>query len=123
MKKLFSILLQAMISALCFAQQSGTPNTVTLAISARSYADRIVLRYAPANPILFSQANKVGYIVERANFIKGVPNDKLTFTPIPGSPYKRWSEEQWEKALKEEKLKDTTAAKIAGLAMVFSDPA
>lgn len=122
MKKICCILFQAMISSLCFAQQSGIPNNVTLAISARSYADRIVLRYAPANPILFNQANKVGYIVERANFINGVSNDKLTFAPIAGSPFKRWSEEQWERALIEEKLKDSTAAKIAGLAMVFSDP-
>ncbi|WP_411274222.1 fibronectin type III domain-containing protein [Daejeonella sp.] len=122
MKKLFSILLQTMITALCFAQQSGTPIKVTLAISARSYSDRIVLRYAPANPILFSQANKVGYIVERANFVNGIASDKLSFTPIAGSPFKRWNEEQWEKALVEEKLKDTSAAKIAGLAMVFSDP-
>lgn len=122
MKKLFSILLQSMISAICFAQQPGTSNNVTLAISARSYADHIVLRYAPANPILFGQANRVGYIVERANFINGVANDKLSFTPITGSPFKRWSVEQWERALIEEKLRDSTAAKIAGLAMVFSDP-
>ncbi len=122
MKKLFSILLQAMITAFCFAQQPGIPNNVTLAISARSYADHIVLRYAPANPILFNQANRVGYIVERANFINGVANEKLTYKSIAGSPFKRWSEEQWERALIEEKLKDSTAAKIAGLAMVFSDP-
>lgn len=122
MKKIFCILLTTITSSLCVAQQPGIENNMTLAISARSYADHIVLRYAPANPILFNQANKAGYLVERANFIKGVPNDKLTFTPIPGSPYKRWSEEKWERALTEEKLKDTTAAKIAGLAMVFSDP-
>ncbi len=122
MKKIFSILLITIISSLCAAQQPGIQNSMTLAISARSYSNHIVLRYAPANPILFNQANKVGYIVERANFVKGVPNEKLAFTAVPGSPFKRWSEPQWELALKESKSGDSTAVHLAGLAMVYSDP-
>ncbi|MES2418776.1 MAG: hypothetical protein V4541_11355 [Bacteroidota bacterium] len=94
----------------------------SIEIKARSYGDRIVLRYLPSSSIFFSQGNKVGYRVERAAYINGVPNEKLIFKPIKGSPFKRFTDEQWLAALNEEKNRDTSAAKLIGLAMIYSDP-
>lgn len=97
-------------------------NQPSMAVDARGYSNRIVLRYAPTSVILFSEANKNGYRVERADFVKGLSNDKLVFTPIKGSPFKRFSNEQWEKAILQERTTDTVSAKLAALAMAYSDP-
>lgn len=102
-----------------FAQQTAVKNKVSLVITARSYQDHIVLRYDPTTPILLYQANKSGYIVEKANFIPGISFDKLAFTAITGSPFIRWNDQKWRTALS----KDTTQADLIALAMAYTDPA
>jgi hypothetical protein len=97
-------------------------SATSLSVSARSYSDRIVLRYLPSTPILFNQGNKLGYRIERADFIKGTPIEKLAFKPIKVALYKRWSNTQWEKTMLEQRKTDTLEAKLIGLAMAYSDP-
>ncbi len=46
-----------------FAQSEESPPIV---ITARSYEDRIVLRYFATTPQLFKIANQSGYIIEKA---------------------------------------------------------
>jgi len=123
MKKLFLIIVSVIVmNPFCFAQQPDIKNKTALDISARSYSDHIVLRFSPFTPILFNQGNKVGYIIERANFINGLPFEKLTYTAIKGSPLQRWNEEQWKKALNEEIVKDSSATNLIAMAMGYSDP-
>jgi hypothetical protein len=122
MKKILFILISAIISSLCYAQQPEAKNKITIGISARSYSDHIVLRYAPFTPILFSQANEAGYIIERADYKEGVLFEKLDYIPIKGSPFKRWNDEQWGKAIEQIDPKDSTNINLAGLASAFSEP-
>jgi hypothetical protein len=122
MKKIFLVLISVLLSFFCNSQQAPAKNKIELDITGRSYADHIVLRYAPATPILFDLANKAGYIIERANYIQGVSFEKLSYTALKGSPFKRWSEQQWEKAVNEQILSDSTAANLTVLAMAYSEP-
>lgn len=110
----FFMLMNAVVCAQTANNQPG------ISLSARSYADHIVLRYMPASPILFNQGNRLGYRVERADFVKGIPNEKLNFKPLRGSPFKRWPTDQWEKAITAARAKDTLSAKYLGLAMAYS---
>jgi len=111
-------MIMAFAGTSCFAQQPAVKNKMSLVIIARSYQDHIVLRYDPTSPILLYQANKFGFIVEKANFIPGISFDKLTFTAITGSPFIRWNEQKWRTALS----KDSTKADLIALAMAYTDP-
>ncbi|MBC7615683.1 MAG: hypothetical protein H7202_06420 [Pedobacter sp.] len=110
------------ISCFLYAEKAQSQLNPALAIDARGYADRIVLRYAPSTPILFNEANRNGYHIERADYVKGIPNDKLIYKPINGSPFKRLPNKEWEKAILFERTKDTVSANLATLAMAYSDP-
>lgn len=93
----------------------------TLAINARGYNDQITLRITPSSAILFNEGNRNGYRVERADYVKGISNDKLVYKPIIGSPFKRLSNSEWQNAIQLESVKDTASVKLARLAMVYSD--
>lgn len=110
------------ISSFGYAFNAKSQVKPSLAIDARGYSDRIVLRYMPSSPILFNEANRSGYRVERADFVKGVANDKLVYKPITGSPFKRLPNELWEKAILTSRTNDTASAKLVTLAMVYSSP-
>jgi hypothetical protein len=117
MKKIFFIL-QLLTSINCLAQDNSK---AAIALIARGYADHIVLRYFPTTPVLFDKANEAGYVLERAVFKTGVPVEKLVYTPVKGSPFKRWDEAKWETVLQGADVKDTTTTKLAGFAMMLSD--
>jgi hypothetical protein len=119
MKKLVLLMIMAFVGSSCFAQQPAIKNKMSLVITARSYSDQIVLRYVPTSPILLSQANKVGYIVERADYIQGISFEKLSFIAIKGSPLVRWDDGKWKTALS----KDSTKADLIALAMAYTDSA
>lgn len=121
MKKIFFILQLLLVSSLCLAQASSD-NKVTIAITARSYSNHIILRYAPATPVLFNRANKMGYTLDRAIYKDGTAVEQLVYTPIKGSPFKRWTDDEWDKALAKIDPKDSTNVNLAGLASAFSDP-
>lgn len=123
MQKIFILLILVIINAYSYGQQPSANPQTALVLSARSYSDRIVLRYDPTTPILFHQANKVGYIVERANYTQGISLEKLNFEAIKGSPFVRWEDVQWKKALNDEMLRDSASANLAALAMAYSDQA
>jgi len=110
----FFMLMHTMAYAQLTKDQSG------ISLSARSYADHIVLRYMPASPILFNQGNRFGYRVERADFIKGISNEKLNYKPVKDSPFKRWPDDEWERAIRAARSRDTLEAKYLGLAMAYS---
>jgi hypothetical protein len=120
--KLSSFFIALIVCVLGNMPPAKSQSNQPLSISARSYTDRIVLRYLPSSPILFNQGNKFGYRIEKADYVKGLTNEKLNFKALSGSPFKRWSNEQWEQTILQEKRRDTLTAKYIGLAMVFSDP-
>jgi hypothetical protein len=120
MKTILIILPLVLISFICRSQTQNETKT-TIAITARSYADHIVLRYFATTPSLLNTANKVGYVIERAVFKDGIPVEKLSYTPVKGSPFLRWTDQQWDSALKAADKTDTTNIKLAGFAMTLSD--
>lgn len=89
---------------------------------ARGYPDHVVLRYFPTSPVLLNKANNAGYIIEKAIFKAGTPVEKLSYTPLKGSPFKRWTDDEWEKGLQSIDKNDTSATRLAGFAMTLSDP-
>ena len=122
MKKIFLILISLFMIHFGDAQQSPDQNKMEIVIHARSYADHIILRYVPTSPILFDQANRAGYIVERATFLPGVAFEKLNYLPVKGSPVMRWNDAQWRRVVADEILRDSTAANLIVLAMAYSSP-
>src|SRR5665647_954013 len=120
MKKIFFILSYLLISFIVKAQ-NDTASKPAIAIVARSYNDHIVLRYFAGSPALFNKANTVGYIIERAVYKENIPFEKLIFTAIKGSPFKRWTETQWESAFNKSDKNDSNNNKLAGFAMALSD--
>ncbi len=122
MNKLILIIIPFLLSFSAGAQQT-TPTNAEMEISARSYLDHIQLRFAPTTPILMSQANRTGYILERADFVQGIPFSGLNYAPVKGSPFKRWDEAHWRQALTDANQKDTTLSKLIVLAMTYSDSA
>jgi len=121
MKKIILILITVFAGEFCFGQQPSAQTKPEIVVHARSYTDRIILRYIPTNPILFDQANKSGYIIERANFVQGITFEKLTYAPIKSSPVRRWNDDQWKKGVMDEASRDSTAANLTVLAMAYSD--
>lgn len=95
---------------------------VFIALMARGYSNSVVLRYFPANPGLLEIANKAGYVVEKASYKEGISFEKLTYNTINGSSFKRWSDAEWEQAAKGADQKDSNTIKLAGFAMLLSDP-
>jgi len=120
MKTILIILPLVLISFLCRSQTQNETKPI-IAITARSYADHIVLRYFATTPSLLNRANKVGYIIERAAYKDGVTVEKLPYAPVKGSPFMRWTDQLWESALKAADKNDTTNMKMAGFAMTLSD--
>jgi fibronectin type 3 domain-containing protein len=120
-KKFIFIFHLSLFTSVCIAQ---TEAKKPVALVARSYADHIVLRYFATSPSLFNTANKVGYVIEKAPIAIGADGtspEKLSYVAIKESPFKRWKDEQWETALKNLKLSDSTELKLAGLAMALTD--
>jgi fibronectin type 3 domain-containing protein len=93
-----------------------------LALVARGYPDRVILRYFPTSPALMTRAGAAGFVIERANFKQGTAVEKLTYSAIKGSPFKRWDEAAWTSGLQGIAPGDTTSRQIAGLAMALNDP-
>ena len=116
---IFTIQLLLFLNMAGFAQPGKDKLPVMLI--ARSYPDHIVLRYFPTSPALMDKANSLGYIVEKAAYKAGLPVEKQVFSAVKGSPFKRWNNDRWEKALNETDKKDTTQIQLAGFAMTLSD--
>lgn len=101
-----------------FAQAVEAPPIV---ITARSYEDRIVLRYFATTPQLFKVANQAGYIIEKAIAVSNQSKEQLAYTPIKNSPYKRWNEDQWAAGFKQKTIADSNETNLAGLAMGLTE--
>lgn len=119
MKTLFIIFQILFISTICLAQ--GDAGKASVALVARAYPDHVVLRYFPTTPTLMNRAYVTGFVIERAVYKPGIANDKLAYTPIKGSPFKRWGDDLWEKGFREMDSSDSTNVKLAGFAMTLSD--
>lgn len=107
------------VSFACWAQADSS--RASMALIARGYPDRVVLRFFPTRPSLLNKANITGYLVERAVYKPGIAVEKLAFTPISGAPFKRWTDDLWEKGFKLLDKSDTVSTRIAGFAMSLSD--
>ena len=121
MRSLFFMLLLLYMGDVCFAQSNENEKN-SIALLARGYSNSVILRYFPTTPGLLEMANKAGYVVEKAIYKEGISFEKLTYTTIKGSPFKRWSGAEWEQAAKGADQKDTNTIKLAGFAMLLSDP-
>ena len=119
MKNIFFILQLSLISTYCLAQSPDSK--MHMALMARGYPDNVVLRYFPTTPQLLNKANITGYIIERAVYKPGIASENLVYTPVKGSPFKRWSDDQWEKAFSAVDKSDSVNTKLAGFAMTLSD--
>lgn len=108
-----------LFSFICAAQES---NKQQVAVLGRSYGDHIELRYFPTTPSLFTKANRLGYVIEKAIKDENKPVAQLNFQALKGSPFKRWSNEQWEVALNNLDASDTTQLSLAGFAMGLTSP-
>ena len=117
MKNIIFLIVLCLTSVIAFSQNEK--NTDEIAIVARAYKDKIVLRYFATNPILFNVALKNGYSIEKSIPKSGVANEKLSFKPLIGSPFKRLSENKMEEIFKI--TKDTNDLKLAGLAISLTD--
>jgi uncharacterized protein len=73
-------------------------------VLARAKQNEIILRWAPTNPLAWQMANKYGYTVERVTMTK---KNKLikdrSLKNLSDSPIKPYTEDQWEKIVKDEK--------------------
>jgi hypothetical protein len=117
-RKLIFLLILIIGSHSMFAQAVDGPPIV---ITARSYEDRIVLRYFATTPQLFKVANQSGYIIEKAMAVSNQSKEQLTYTPIKNSPYKRWNEDQWTAGFKQKTIADSNETNLAGLAMGLTE--
>jgi hypothetical protein len=117
MKALFFTFQLLLISMVCIAQSSSAPSIVLVG---RGYPDHVVLRYFPTSPSLLNKANLSGYIIEKAVYKPGIANAKLVYTPLKGSPFKRWADDVWEQNIRAVDRADTITGKMAGLAMVLT---
>lgn len=120
MKALFFIFQLIFISTFCLAQSDD--DKASIALMARGYPDHVVLRYFPTTPVLLNKSTTAGYVIEKAVYKTGIPIERLTYTPLKDSPFKRWSDEEWEKRLQTIDKNDTTNIQLAGFAMALSDP-
>lgn len=93
----------------------------SIIVIARGNSTSIELRYFPSSAALLNRSYQLGYQIERANYVVGVSFENLSYTPIKGSPFKTWNENQWESAFNEADKIDTTQLKLAALAMGLSD--
>lgn len=105
-----------MLACINCISQNETNKEPGVQIIARSYSDHIVLRFFAGTPASFNNAMKVGYIIEKADFKEGVGFDKLSYNAIRNSPFKRWTDEKWEREIKEADKKDTVNSNLAGFA-------
>jgi hypothetical protein len=115
MKNLYLIFLFILTGINCNSQNEAIKKPAVQTI-ARSYSDHIVLRFFAGTPSSFNNGMKVGYVIERADFNEGTGFDKLSYTAIKDSPFKRWTDEKWEKEIKEADKKDTVNSNLAGFA-------
>lgn len=120
MKKILLIIALILVEFSAVAQMQNDAKPL-IAVIGRSHSTHIELRYFAANAAIFKSAIKLGYQVERANYRIGIPLAQQSFSPIKGSPFKRWNEMQWESAFKQTDTKDSTQMKLAAFAMAISD--
>jgi hypothetical protein len=118
--KYFSLLFFVLFFNTVMAQSK---NEAPLVLVARSYENKILVRYFPTSSTLLAKANKNGYIVERSVKNNGVNNDKLSYKPITILPIKKWDDKQWEEEFNKRSNLDSNELKLAGLAMALSMPA
>ncbi len=117
-KNLIFLLLLLYCKLTSFAQAMEGPPIV---ITARSYENRIVLRYFATTPQLFKDANQWGYTIEKAIALTNQSKEQLVYTPIKNSPFKRWNEDQWTAAFKQKNTADSNETNLAGLAMGLTE--
>ena len=79
-----------------YAQERKTqPFTANLQLTARAYADSIVLRWAPDAPGAWSAANQSGYAIERSEIPAGGTFNPATYRRLNADPVKPWPIDQW----------------------------
>ena len=120
MKKLFFIIQLSFLSTCCLAQADNSKPSI--ALMARGYADHVVLRYFPTMPALLIKANTTGYVIEKAVYKPGIAPEKLVYTAVKGSPFKRWTDDLWDKGMQAIDKNDTVSTNVVGFAMTLSDP-
>lgn len=98
-----------------------TTETDPIVITARSYSDKIVLRYFATSPQLFKVANQVGYRIEKAVAEPNKAKEDLNYSAIANNPFKRWNEEQWTAGFNQQSKADSVETKLAGLAMGLTE--
>ncbi len=101
MKKLVLIFITSIQCALLFAQSTGDstginkPFEATINLQAVYRGDSVVLRWAPTTPGAWREANKVGYLVDRAPLDDDGSFDPSNFLPLTSAPLKPWPLDQW----------------------------
>lgn len=120
MKK--SILI-TLLSFVALAMQAQQEKQSPVGIIARSYNDHIVLRFFPKSITVLQVANANGYTVERAQMITGANVQKLSYTAVKGSPFKRMQEQDLENELAKSNGADSTERNLTGLVYGITDPA
>jgi fibronectin type 3 domain-containing protein len=93
-------------------EKKAQPFTATLQLSARAYADSVVLRWAPDAPGAWSAANQSGYAIERTEIPAGGTFDPATYRRLNASPVKPWPLDQWA-TIADEKSGNSMAAVAA----------
>ena len=120
MKK--SILI-TLFSFFALATQAQQEEQTPVGIIARSYNDHIVLRLFPKSITVLQVANANGYTVERAQMITGANVQKLSYTAVKGSPFKRMKEQDLENELAKSNGDDSTERNLTGLVYGITDSA
>ena len=90
-------------------KQKAQPFTAHLQLSARSYGDSIVLRWAPDAPGAWTTANKYGYVIERTLVPDTGSFDPASYRQLNEPVIKPWPLDQWA-AIAGEKSHNPVAA-------------
>ena len=120
MKKIL-VLIPIVLACLIVKSQTKNEAQQDVAIVARSYANHIELRYFATSPILFNEANSNGYTIEKAILKQGVAIEKLNYTALKNSPFKRWSNQQLAQKINTVNKNDSNNIKLAGFAYSLTD--
>ncbi len=93
-------------------KQKAQPFTAQLQLSAKSYGDSIVLRWAPDAPGAWTTANKYGYVIERTLVPDTGSFDPASYRQLNEPVIKPWPLDQWA-AIAGEKSDNPVAAVAA----------
>lgn len=93
----------------------------TIAGIARSYKNKIVLKYFPTKLSVVNEGLKLGYVIQKATTIQNVANEKLIYRNIAGTPFIKWGENTWNDALNKLSTSQNDSSNLAFLAKAIAD--